>query len=58
MNVRTVLSSGNVVFDARAASDAYVPSPRGAAFMTLIEKAFGKDVTTRTWGTVARCARS
>ncbi|HUQ07177.1 MAG TPA: DUF1697 domain-containing protein, partial [Kofleriaceae bacterium] len=30
---------------------AYVPSPRGAVFMTLIEKTFGKDVTTRTWDT-------
>lgn len=37
---------------------AYVPSPRGPAFMTLIEKTFGKDITTRTWDTVARCARS
>ena len=37
---------------------AYVPSPRGASFMTLIEKTFGKDITTRSWDTVARCARS
>jgi uncharacterized protein (DUF1697 family) len=36
---------------------AYVPSPRGAVFMTLIEKTFGKDVTTRTWDTVAKVAR-
>src|SRR3989441_12797535 len=28
---------------------AYVPGPRGPVFMTLIEKTFGKDVTTRTW---------
>jgi hypothetical protein len=27
---------------------AYVPSPRGAVFMTLIEKTFGTNVTTRT----------
>jgi uncharacterized protein (DUF1697 family) len=33
---------------------AYVPSPRGPVFMTLIEKAFGKDVTTRTWDTVKK----
>ena len=32
----------------------YVPSPRGAVFMTLIEKTFGKDLTTRTWDTVKR----
>ena len=35
----------------------YVPTPRGPVFMTLIEKTFGKDVTTRTWNTVARVAR-
>jgi uncharacterized protein (DUF1697 family) len=35
---------------------AYEPSPRGPVFMTLIEKAFGKDVTTRTWDTVKKCA--
>ena len=37
---------------------AYVPNPKGAAFMTLIEKTFGKDVTTRTWDTIARVARA
>ena len=36
---------------------AYVPSPKGAMFMVLLEKTFGKDVTTRTWGTVAKVAR-
>ena len=36
---------------------AYVPSPRGAVFMTLIEKTFGKAVTTRTWETVRKVAR-
>ena len=36
---------------------AYVPSPKGAVFMTLIEKTLGKDVTTRTWDTVAKVAR-
>ena len=35
---------------------AYVPNPRGPIFMTLIEKTFGKNVTTRTWGTVRKCA--
>lgn len=34
----------------------YVPGPKGAVFMALIEKAFGADVTTRTWDTVAKCA--
>lgn len=35
---------------------AYVPSPKGAVFMALIEKTFGKDVTTRTWDTVRKVA--
>ncbi|MGG6461478.1 DUF1697 domain-containing protein [Solilutibacter silvestris] len=35
---------------------AYVPMPGNPAFMALIEKTFGKDVTTRTWDTVAKCA--
>ena len=37
---------------------AYVPSPRGAVFMTLIEKTFGKDITTRTWDTIRKVANS
>lgn len=36
---------------------AYVPSPRGAAFMVLIERTFGKEVTTRTWDTVKKVAK-
>ena len=36
---------------------AYVPSPKGAAFMAVIEKTLGKDVTTRTWETVAKVVR-
>ena len=35
---------------------AYLPTPKGPVFMTLIEKTFGKDVTTRTWETVGKCA--
>jgi uncharacterized protein (DUF1697 family) len=35
---------------------AYVPSPRGPVFMRLIDKTFGKEVTTRTWDTVRKCA--
>jgi len=35
---------------------AYVPGPRGPVFMTLIEKTFGQDVTTRTWDTVKKVA--
>lgn len=33
---------------------AYVPSPRGPVFMTLIEKTFGKQVSTRTWDTLKK----
>lgn len=33
---------------------AYVPSPRGPIFMSLIEKTFGQEVTTRTWDTVKK----
>ena len=43
--------------EGREVFSAYVPSPRGPAFMALIEKTFGKDVTTRTWETVAKVAR-
>ncbi len=35
----------------------YVPGPRGAVFMVLIEKTFGKNVTTRSWDTVATVAK-
>lgn len=35
---------------------AYTPSPRGPVFMTLIQKTFGEDVTTRTWDSVAKIA--
>ncbi len=34
----------------------YLPSDRGPVFMTLIEKTFGRNVTTRTWDTIAKCA--
>jgi hypothetical protein len=33
-----------------------MPNPRGAVFMTLIEKTFGDKVTTRTWDTIKKCA--
>jgi uncharacterized protein (DUF1697 family) len=36
---------------------AYIPGPRGPVFMSLIEKTFGKNVTTRTWDTVSKAAR-
>lgn len=39
------------------AFSAYTPTPKGPVFMTLIEKAFGKEQTTRTWQTVEKAAR-
>lgn len=33
----------------------YTPSPRGPVFMSLIERTFGENVTTRTWDTVLKC---
>jgi uncharacterized protein (DUF1697 family) len=35
---------------------AYVPSAKGPVFMNLIEKTFGKDLTTRTWDTLRKAA--
>lgn len=37
---------------------AYTPNPKGPVFMQLIEKAFGANVTTRTWETVRKCSIS
>lgn len=34
----------------------YVPEAKGPVFMHLLEKTFGKAITTRTWDTVVRCA--
>jgi len=34
----------------------YVPGPTGPAFMSLIERTFGKNITTRTLDTVRKCA--
>lgn len=36
---------------------AYVRTPKGPVFMTLIERTFGTEQTTRTWETVAKVAR-
>ena len=42
--------------DGGEAFSAYVRTPRGPVFMTLIEKTFGEEVTTRTWDTVRKIA--
>jgi uncharacterized protein (DUF1697 family) len=47
-----------LVLKGREVFGAYVRTPKGPVFMTLIEKTFGKDVTTRTWDTVAKVARA
>ncbi|HVF35375.1 MAG TPA: DUF1697 domain-containing protein [Candidatus Saccharimonadia bacterium] len=45
-----------LAIEGREVFTAYVPNARGPVFMTLIEKTLGKDVTTRTWDTVRKCA--
>jgi uncharacterized protein (DUF1697 family) len=50
-NARILAMRGSEVLSA------YVPGPQGPVFMTLIEKTFGKEVTTRTWETVQKVAR-
>jgi uncharacterized protein (DUF1697 family) len=41
----------------REVFSAYARNPKGPVFMTLIEKTFGKEQTTRTWETVVKVAR-
>ena len=48
---RILAVSGSHVFSA------YLPTPKGPVFMTLIEQTFGSEVTTRTWDTVKKVAR-
>ena len=42
----------------REAFTAYIPTDRGPVFMGLLERAFGKEITTRTLETVAKCANT
>lgn len=35
---------------------AYEPSAKGPVFMTMLERTFGKDITTRTLDTIKKCA--
>lgn len=37
---------------------AYVPNPKGPVFMSLLERTFGTDITTRTLETVRKCAQA
>ena len=43
--------------DDDAVFSAYLPTPKGPVFMTLIEKAVGKEQTTRTWQTIEKVVR-
>jgi len=36
----------------------YLRTPKGPVFMSLIEKTLGKEITTRTWDTVLKLART
>lgn len=49
---RVLAQQGDTVFSA------YVKSPKGPVFMVLLEKTFGKNITTRTWDTLAKCAKA
>jgi len=50
-NASILATDGHEVFSM------YVPDPKkGPVFMALLEKTFGKNVTTRTWDTVRKCA--
>ena len=40
-----------------AVFSAYEPNPKGPLFMGLLDRTFGKAVTTRTWDTIAKVAR-
>lgn len=42
----------------REVFSAYIPGQRDPVFMTLIEKTFGKNVTTRTWDSLQKVARA
>jgi uncharacterized protein (DUF1697 family) len=46
-----------LAFDGREVFTAYWRGASGPTFMQIIEKTFGKDVTTRTWETVQKIAK-
>jgi uncharacterized protein (DUF1697 family) len=48
---RILVARGSEIFSA------YTPTPRGPVFMQLLDKAFGKETTTRTWETIAKVAK-
>ena len=50
------LSENNETSTKRMLGDLSRPNPRGPVFMTLLERLFGTEATTRTWDTVRKCA--
>ena len=36
----------------------YLPNEQGPLFMTMLEKTFGKQITTRTVDTVRKCIKA
>jgi len=51
-DARILCVKGTEVFSA------YVPNAKGPVFMNLIEKTFGKDLTTRTWDTIGKVVKA
>lgn len=51
-DARILCVKGTEVFSA------YVPNAKGPVFMALIEKTFGKDLTTRTWDTIGKVIKA
>jgi uncharacterized protein (DUF1697 family) len=54
------LTAGNFTIYAardREVFSAYIREPGNAAFMGVIEKTFGKDITSRTWDAIARIVK-
>lgn len=45
-----------LAFNGSEALCAYVPGPSASGFMGLLERSFGKTITTRTLDTVRKCA--
>lgn len=50
--VHIVRAKGTEVFTV------YEPHPKGPVFMSLLERVFGSDITSRTFETVKKCARA
>ncbi len=53
-----LVQAGSTIFAlaGREVYSAYIPGPSSSGFAALIERAFSKDITTRTLETVRRCA--